>query len=106
MKIINVIAALTISSGLAFGVVAQAQEENSEQVQLKDLPEAAQKTIKEKAGAQEIARIEKETRRGRIVYEAFLNKDGKETAIAVDQNGKYLHEHNEAKEHRAKPDKD
>ena len=106
MKIVNLIAALTVSSGLAFGVAAQAHEEkNEEQVQLKDLPATVQKTIKEKAGVQEITRVEKETRHGKVRYEAIVNKDGKEWAITVDQNGKYLSQHNESKEHNEKSEK-
>ena len=105
MKITNLIAALTVSGGLAFGVAVQAHEENEQQVQMKDLPEAVQKTIKDKAGSQEINRVEKETRRGKVVYEAIINKNGKEMAITVDQNGKYVNEHNESIEHQNKSEK-
>jgi uncharacterized membrane protein YkoI len=105
MKITNLIAALTVSGGLAFGVAVQANEENEQQVQLKDLPEAVQKTIKDKAGSQEINRVEKETRHGKVVYEAIVNKDGKEWAITVDENGKYVNQHSESKEHHEKGQK-
>jgi len=80
MKTRNLITAGIIGAGLTFGVVAQAAHEET-QVELKDVPEAAQTTIKEKAGNDQILRIEKETRKGKECYEAIVNKDGKETAI-------------------------
>ena len=58
-----------------------------------------------KAGKNQIVRIEKETERGKTVYEAVISKNGKETGIEVDQNGKYLNTHDESKEHREKNEK-
>ena len=97
MKTRNLITAGIISAGLTFGVVAQAAHEET-QVEMKDLPEAAQTTFKEKAGNDQILRIEKETRKGKECYEAIVNKDGKETAIQVDTAGKYLGTHDEKTE--------
>ena len=97
MKTRNLITAGIISAGLTFGVVAQAAHEET-QVEMKDVPEAAQTTIKEKAGNDQILRIEKETRKGKECYEAIVNKDGKETAIQVDTAGKYLGTHDEKTE--------
>jgi len=102
MKMTNLFAALTVSGGLAFAVAAQANQENEQEVQIKGLPPAVQTTMKEKAGSEQITRVEKETRNGQVVYEAIVNKNGKEMAISVDQNGKFLNEHNEATEHREK----
>jgi uncharacterized membrane protein YkoI len=103
MKTRNLITAGIISAGLTFGMVAQAREET--QVEMKDLPEAAQTTIKEKAGNDQILRIEKETRKGKECYEAIVSKDGKETAIQVDGHGKYLGSHDEKTEHNEKGEK-
>jgi uncharacterized membrane protein YkoI len=103
MKTRNLITAGIISAGLTFGMVAQAREET--QVEMKDLPEAAQTTIKEKAGNDQILRIEKETRKGKECYEAIVSKDGKETAIQVDVQGKYLGSHDEKTEHNEKGEK-
>src|SRR6266571_8643389 len=100
MKTRNLITAGIISAGLTFGVVAQAVHEET-QVEMKDLPEAAQTTIKEKAGNDQILRIEKETRKGKEVYDAIVSKDGKETAIQVDSKGKYLGTHDEKEIGRA-----
>jgi len=98
MKTQNLIVAGIISAALTFGVTAQAKHEEA-QVEMKDLPAAAQTTIKDKAGSDQILRIEKETRKGKECYEAVVSKDGKETAIRVDPNGKYLGTHDEKAEH-------
>lgn len=98
MKTRNLIAAGIVSAGLTFGVTAQAHHEET-QVEMKDLPTPVQTTIKDKVGSDQIVRIEKETRKGKQCYEAVVNKDGKETAIQVDANGKYLGTHDERSEH-------
>jgi hypothetical protein len=85
-------------------MVAQAAHEET-QVEMKDLPEAAQTTIKEKAGNDQILRIQKETRKGKECYEAIVNKNGKETAIQVDANGKFLGTHDEKAEQKEKGEK-
>src|SRR5438552_13230316 len=87
MKTRNLITAGIISAGLTFGVVAQAAHEET-QVEMKDVPEAAQTTIKEKAGNDQIIRIEKETRKGKKLYAAIVSKDGKEKAIQDDSKEK------------------
>jgi len=104
MKTRKLITAAIISAGLTFGVMAQAREEA--QVEMKDVPEPAQTTIKEKAGNDQILRIEKETRKGKESYEAVVNKDGKETGILVDSSGKYLGTHDAKAEHKEKGEKD
>ena len=94
VKTQNLIAAGIISASLTLGVAAQAYHEET-QVEMKDLPAAVQTTIKDKAGNDQILRIEKETRKGKECYDAIVNKDGKETAIRVDAAGKYLGTHEE-----------
>lgn len=103
MKTRSLITAGIIGVGLMFGVVAQGHEETP--VELKDLPAAVQSTIKDKAGDDQIVRIEKETRKGKECYEAIVSKEGKETAIRVDSNGKYLGTHDENAEHKEKSEK-
>jgi len=99
MKMTNLIATVIISASLALGVTARAALESETPVEMKDLPEAVQKTIKDKAGDTPIVRIAKETRNGKEVYEAVVNKGGKETALRVDPNGNYLGSHEEKAEH-------
>jgi hypothetical protein len=100
MKMTKLIPAIVISVGLIFGVAAQAVEETP--VEMKDLPAAAQSTIKEKAGNDQIVRIQKENRKGKECYDAIVNKNGKETAIRVDASGKFLGTHQEKIEQKAK----
>jgi hypothetical protein len=100
MKMTKLIPAIVISVGLIFGVAAQAVEETP--VEMKDLPAAAQSTIKEKAGNDQIVRIQKENRKGKECYDAIVNKNGKETAIRVDANGKFIGTHQEKVEQKTK----
>jgi uncharacterized protein YpmB len=100
MKMTKLIPAIVISVCLIFGVAAQAIEETP--VEMKDLPAAAQSTIKEKAGNDQILRIQKETRKGKECYDAIVNKNGKETAIRVDANGKFIGTHQEKVEQKTK----
>jgi hypothetical protein len=80
-------------------------EENEEAVQMKDLPAAVQTTIKDKAGSNEIVRIEKKTEEGKTVYEAVVNKKGTEWSIEVDANGKFLKKYKESEEKGEKGEK-
>jgi len=82
-----------------------AEEENEEAVKMSDLPAAVQTTIKDKAGSNEIEKIEKKTEKGETVYEAVVNKKGKEWSIEVDANGKFLKEYEESKEKEEKGEK-
>src|SRR5215472_9468043 len=91
MKIPKLVTALVLTASLGFA--AQAQQETP--VEMKDLPPEAQTTIKEKAGSDEIVRIAKETRKGKECYDAVVNRDGKEMAIRVDTNGKFIGTHPE-----------
>lgn len=106
MKIPRLVTIAVVSAGLAFGVAAQAgNKEKEETVDMSSLPTEVQKTIKDKAGDNSIIRVEKETRHGKEVYDAIINKDGKETGIRVDADGKYLGMHEE-KEHKEKAEKE
>jgi hypothetical protein len=103
MKTTQLIAAITISASLALGLAVQAQEETP--VDMKDVPSAAQTTIKEKAGNDQILRIAKETRKGKECYDAVVNRNGKEMAIRVDPNGKFLGTHPEKSQQKEKAEK-
>ncbi len=108
MKTTKLIAAMVVSASLAFGVAAQAHGKHGkkeETVDMNSVPVEVQKTLKDKAGSSEIVRVEKETRHGQVVYEGIVNKNGKEWAIRVDTNGKFLKEHEESKEHKEKSEK-
>jgi hypothetical protein len=103
MKITRLIAAITVGAGLMLGPAASAQEETP--VDMKDLPSSAQTTIKEKAGSDQILRVAKETRKGKECYDAVVNRNGKEMAIRVEANGKFLGTHPEKAEKKEKTEK-
>ena len=99
------IAALALGMGSA--VRANANEEEREQtIKLSDVPEAVQKTLKEQAVGADFIKVEKESERGKTVYEGVIQKRGKQIGIEVSADGKYLGTHDEEKEHREKGEKD
>src|SRR5437667_10896690 len=100
MKTKRLIAAITVSAGLILGPAAWAQEETP--VDMKDLPSPAQTTIKEKAGNDQIVRGAEETRNGKECYDAVVNTNGKQVAIRVDSNGKFMGTHPEKAEQKSK----
>ncbi len=102
--IVPVIAVATVLT-LGAWTPLSAQEEKEEIVQMSSLPEAVQKTIKDKAGTNEIEKIEKKTEKGETVFEAVVNKKGKEWSIEVDANGKFLKQYEESKEKEEKGEK-
>jgi hypothetical protein len=103
MKITKLIAAMAVSVGLIVGPAVLAQEETP--VEMKDLPAPVQTTIKEKVGNDQIIRIAKETRKGKEVYDAVVNRNGKEVAIRVDPNGKFMGTHPEKGQQKEKTEK-
>jgi len=94
------IAAISIAviGSLACPVFLTAAEEKEETVKMSDLPAVVQTTIKDKAGSNEIMKIEKKTEKGKTVYEAVVNKNGKEWSIEVNAKGKFLRQYEESKE--------
>ena len=94
------IAAISIAviGGLTCPAVFSAEEENEQTVKMSDLPAAVQTTIKDKVGSNDIVKIEKKTENGKIVFEAVVNKNGKEWSIEVNEKGKFLKEYEESKE--------
>lgn len=98
MKHIVPTIAVAVSLTLGAWTLAYADEENEQTVQMSDLPAAVQTTIKDKAGKNEIEKIEKKTEDGQTVYEAVVKKSGKEWSIEVDANGKFLKQYKESEE--------
>lgn len=80
---------LVLGVGLALAMPVFVDDGKEEKVELKDCPEAVQKTIKEQAGDGQIVEIEKETTKdGTVVYEAEVKKsDGKTVDIEVAADG-------------------
>jgi hypothetical protein len=103
----HIVPVIAVASALTLGAWTplSAEEEKEETVQISSLPEAVQKTIKDKAGSNEIVKIEKKTEEGKTVYEAVVNKKGKEWSIEVTEKGKFLKEYEESKEKEEKGEK-
>src|SRR2546430_16750170 len=98
MKYIVPVVAIATVLTLGAWTPLSAEEENEQTVKMSDLPAAVQTTIKDKAGTNEIEKIEKKTEEGKTIYEAVVNKKGKEWSIEVDANGKLLKQYEESKE--------
>jgi plastocyanin len=102
MKANNVIIAAVVSAGLAFGFTAQAKEkEEEETISSSDVPQAVQHSAKAEAKGGTIVRWEKEGSN----FEAVIEKNGKQTGIELDANGKVVSRHDETKEHKEKAEK-
>ena len=106
MKATKLLVTMLITAGLAFATTTQAVDEKETPVEMKDLPRAVQKTIRDKAAGAEIVRIEKELEGGVTwVYEAIVRRNGKEWGINVDHEGRFLGQHNENKERQQNGEK-
>jgi plastocyanin len=102
MKTKNLITAVAVSAGLVFSVAAQAKEKHEEEsISSTDVPAAVQKAAEAEAKGGTIVRWEKEGAN----YEAVVEKNGKQTGIEMDANGKVLSKHDESKEHKEKGEK-
>ena len=89
---------MAVITSLACPALLSAEEENEQTVQLSDLPAAVETTIKDKAGTDAIEKIQKKMEDGEVVYEAVVNRNGKEWGIEVNEQGEYLKEYEESKE--------
>jgi hypothetical protein len=95
MKTSKLLTAIAVSAALTLGV-AQAKEKkhDEESVKSSDVPAAVQKAAEKEATGGKIVRWEKEGGS----YEAVIEKNGKQTGVTFDANGKMLNKHDEAKE--------
>jgi len=103
MKTTNLMAALAVSAGLAFGVAAQAKEKEHEEESISsaDVPAAVQTAADKETKGGKIVRWEKEGAN----FEAVIDKNGKEWGFKFDTNGKLLGKHDESKEKGEKTEK-
>jgi len=65
-------------------------EDNGVELKMDDLPAAVQKTLKREAGDGKIEEVEKETKKGKTVYEADVIIDGDKYEIQIAENGKLI----------------
>jgi len=103
MKTKHLVTVAAVSAGLAFGVIAQAKEEEHEEqtINSSEVPAAVQQAAQAEAKGGTIVRWEKEGAN----FEAVIDKNGKQIGVEMDANGKVLSKHNEAKEHKEKGEK-
>ncbi len=87
--------------GLSLSVAVQANHEKEEAIDMKSLPAAVQKAMKAEAKGGKIMRVEKEGAN----YEAVVEKNGKQTGVEVNGDGKVVSRHDERKEHKEKGEK-
>ena len=90
--------ALSVSASSA---LAKENEENEQKISQSDVPAAVQKAAEAEAKGGKILRWEKEGDN----YEAVIEKNGKQTGIAVNADGKVVSRHDESKEHKKKSEK-
>ena len=96
MKTRSVMLATMISGGLAFGALAQGQEQLGEMVELKSLPATVQQTINQKTSGGEIVQVKREDDAdGKWNYEVVAKTNGKEWGFEVAPNGKFVKKHGE-----------
>lgn len=94
MKTTKLLLAAVAGASLALGLIAQAGEQMTEQVELKTLPSSVQKTITEKAAGGEIVRVEREDDQdGKWNYEVLVKTEGKEWGFEVNPKGKFVRKH-------------
>ena len=105
MKILRPLMAIAVSAGLASGLDAQSQQGNREIVDMNNLPAVVCKALTAKAADSEILQVEKERGNGKTLYQALVNKDGREWHITVDANGKDVTKPDRAGKNKAKSGK-
>jgi plastocyanin len=95
MKTSKLLTAMAVSAALTLGV-AQAKEKkhDEENISTANVPAAVVKAANTEAKGGKVVRWEKEGAN----YEAVIEKDGKQTGVKIDANGKVLNKHDEAKE--------
>lgn len=85
---------LTITTAIAAAIVllypARGDAGIFDDVELKDLPQAVQKTINEQAAGGKIREIEREKEDGTTFYEVDITKNGKRMEFKVGETGKLL----------------
>ena len=92
----NLFVTALVVTGLVVNSAAWATEEMSESVEMNSLPEAVQKTIKDKAAGGDVVGVKREDdKNGKWNYEATIKKEGKEWCVEVAPDGKFVKKHQE-----------
>ncbi len=87
MKIVNALSATALALSLCVGgSVALADDD----LKMEELPQKVQETVRATVGDGEIKEIEKEEKKGRVVYEVDYKKNGQEYEMKVSEDGHLL----------------
>ena len=79
---------------ITLGAAAQPGKHPGEKVDVKSLPEAVQKTIKEKAAGGNVVKVMREDDPdGKWNYEVLVKANGKDSKFEVDPNGNFVKPH-------------
>ena len=95
MKTTKAVLAMAIGVGFTLSVSAEKPGKHpGEKVDLKSLPEAVQKTIKEKAAGGNVVKVMREDDPdGKWNYEVLAKVNGKDSKFEVDPNGNFVKQH-------------
>jgi hypothetical protein len=85
----------------ASSALAKENEEKEQKLSQSDVPAAVQKAVEAELKGGKILRWEKEGDN----YEAVIEKNGKQTGIELNADGKVVSRHDEKKEHKEKTEK-
>src|SRR5437763_17068990 len=99
----HIMPVMAVAAVLTLGVWTplSAEEEKEESISSSDVPAAVQQAAQAEVKGGTIVRWEKEGSN----YEAVVEKNGKQTGIEIDANGKVVSRHDESKEHKEKGEK-
>ena len=94
MKTTTAVLTLTIGVGLSMSMAGEPGKHPGEKVDVKSLPEAVQKTIKEKAAGGNVMKVMREDDPdGKCNYEVLAKVNGKDSKFEVDPNGNFVKQH-------------
>ena len=87
------------------GMEKEEDEKNEVKMSINDIPGPAREALMREAGGAKITSVDKEERKGMVVYETDVMSGGKNWEIVVDGNGKLISKgiDNEEDEKAAKP---
>jgi uncharacterized membrane protein YkoI len=73
-------------------------EHHHDSVKMEDLPAAVQDTLRKESAGGKIEELSKEKRKGEVIYEAEIIKNGMESELEIDSSGEVV---DRGKEHRS-----
>jgi hypothetical protein len=81
-------------------LAAWSAERGETHLDMKDLPPAVRQTIEKESAGAKVDEVEKETERGKTIYEAEIVRNGRESYVHVGEDGKVLKRETAAQERK------